>query len=298
MTKRLEKFQVRVLLTALLAGFLIVVANSAIWANRYLSDTDNFTSTAVTAITSESSTDAIAGEIVDKALADYPAIKNVVDDTATNFISGLLGSARMQKALTQVVSRVQIFLTSPQKQPVVINLEGAKSTVNQLIQLSGREGQTNFNPDNIPNQITVFDPAKYPNFYQYTVVLTWLSPLAALGAVALLAWPYLTQRNKYRQAMLIQGACVTLAGLLALLVGPLFRPMVLANVTSTNMRVVVSNLYNAFISTFNQQTMWVIALGVIAVVVSVSISAYIHYRPAKAAKAVVKAPVKASKTKR
>lgn len=292
MTKKLEKFQVRVLLTAILAGFLIVVANSAIWANRYLSDTDNFTQTAVTAITSESSTDAIASEIVDTALADYPAVKNVVDDAATNFISGLLGSARMQKALTQVVSRVQIFLTTPQKQPVVINLEGAKTTVEQLIKLSGRETQTNFNPDKIPNQVTLFDPAKYPNFYHYTVVLTWLSPLAGLGAVALLAWPYISQRNKYRQTMVIQGACVTLAGLLALLVGPLFRPMVLANVSSTNMRVVVGNLYNAFIATFNQQTMWVVALGVLAMVVSIGISAYIHYRPAKAAAASVKPKAK------
>jgi hypothetical protein len=279
MTKKLEKFQVRVLITAVIAGFLIVVANSAIWANRYLSDTDNFTQTAVTAITSDSSTDAIASEIVDKALADYPAVKNVVDDAATNFISGLLGSARMQKALTQVVSRLQIFLTTPQKQPVVINLEGAKTTVNQLIQLSGREGQTNFDPNKIPDQITVFDPAKYPNFYHYTVILTWLSPLAALGAVALLAWPYVAQRAKYRQVMLIQGACVTLAGLLALLVGPLFRPVVLANVSSINMRVLVTNLYDAFMATFNQQTYWVIGMGVLAAAVSVGISAYLHYRP-------------------
>jgi FtsH-binding integral membrane protein len=220
----------------------------------------------------------LATDIVDVALADYPVIKSIVDDTAINFVSGLLGSGRMEQAMTQVVSRLQVFLTSPQKQPVVINLEGAKTTVTQLIQLSGREGQTNFDPNKIPSQITVFDPAKYPSFYHYTVVLTWLSPLAAIGALVLLGWPYVTNRKSYRQVMIIQGVCVTVAGLLALLVGPLFRPVALSSIQSANMRVVVGNLYDAFIATFNQQTMWVIAIGALAVVVSSGLGIYQHYR--------------------
>lgn len=266
------------IITGIVAGILIVIANSAIWANRYIVDTNNFTTTAVTSITSESSTDALATEIVDTALADYPAIKSVVDDTAINFISGLLGSGRMEKALTGVVSRLQVFLTSPQKPPVVINLEGAKDTVTKLITLSGREGETKFDPNKIPDEITVFDPSKYPNVYQYTVALTWISPLAAIGAVALLAWPYVKSRKDYREIMIIQGACIALAGLFALLIGPLFKPLALGNIQSSNMRVVVGNLYDAFINTFNMQTGYVISLGIIVVIVSVGIGVADHYR--------------------
>ena len=281
MTKKLETFRRNVILTGLLAGLLVVVANSAVWANRYLSNTDNFTRTAVTSLTSESSTDALATEIVDIALADYPVIKNAVDDTAVGFISGLLGSARLEQGMTQVVSRLQVFLTSPQKPPVVINLEGAKEVVTRLIQLSGREGETRIDPNEIPNQITVFDPAKFPNFYQYTVVLTWLSPLLAIGAVALLAWPYFKDKTRYKETMIIQGACIALAGLFALLLGPLFRPLALGNITSVNLRVVVGNLYDAFIATFNTQTMLVIGLGLLAVGVSVAISVAQHYQAKK-----------------
>lgn len=284
MTKTLDKFRRNVLITAAIAGVLVIVANSAVWANRYLIDTDNFTKTAVTSLTSESSTDALATEIVDVALADYPVIKSVVDDTAINFISGLLGSGRMEQAMTGVVSRLQIFLTSPQKQPVVINLEGAKEVVNNLIKLSGREGETKFDPNKIPSQITVVDPTKYPNFYQYTVALTWLSPLAAIGALLLLAWPYLKNRTRYREIMIIQGICIATAGLFALLVGPLFRPMVLGNLQSANMRVVVGNLYDAFIATFNSQTMFVIAVGLLAVAVSVGILIFGHYKKTKTVK--------------
>lgn len=284
MTKKMEKYRLRVLITAAIAGILIMVANSAVWVNRQLSDTDNFTKTAVTSLTSESSTDALATEIVDKALADYPLIKSVVDDTAINFVSGLLGSGRMEQAMTAVVSRLQIFLTSPQKQPVVINLEGAKTTVNQLIQLSGREGQAKFDPNKIPNEITVFDPANYPNFYQYTVILTWLSPLLAIGALALLAWPYIQDRSRYREVMIIQGVCVAVAGILALLVGPLFRPVALGNIASPNMRVVIGNLYDAFIATFNNQTMIVIGVGLLVVAISVGIGVYEHFKTRPPAK--------------
>lgn len=281
MTKKLEAFRRNVIITALVAAFMVLVANSAIWVNRYFMDTDNFTQVAVTSLTSESSTDALATEVVDKALADYPAVKNVVESTAVNFISGLLDSDRMRQALTQVVSRLQIFLTSPQREAVVINLEGAKDVVNRLIQLSGREGQTSFEPNKIPSEIVVFDPANYPNFYHYGVVLMWLSPLMALGAVALLAWPYIKDRSRYREVMIIQGSAVALAGLLALLIGPLFRPVVLGNVASPNLRTVVSNLYDAFIATFNSQTMFVIVAGMLAIAIAVGITVAQHYRTKK-----------------
>lgn len=289
MTKKLEKFRVQLIVTAVVAGIMIIVANSAIWANRYLVNSDTFTKTAVTSLTSDSSTEALASEIVDTALADYPVVKNIVGDTATNFISGLLGSGRMEQALTAAISRIQIFLTSPQKDPVVIDLSGAKSTVEQLITLSGRQDQVQFDVNKIPNQITVFDPSNYPNFYQYTVVLTWLSPLMALGAIALLAWPYIAHRNRYREIMIIQGAIVAAAGVFGLLIGPLFRPLVLGNVTSANLRVVVGNLYDAFIATFNSQTMFIVWAGLLAIAVSVGIILYDHYKlRAKHAKVVAK----------
>jgi len=278
MALKLGKFRVRLLITSLVAAVLIVVANSAIWANRYFNDTDNFTRTAVTSLTSDSSTDAIASEIVDRALVDYPTVKNLVDDTAVNFISGLLGSDRMQQVMTKLVSRMQIFLTSLQREPIVVNLSGAKDTINRLIQLAGREGETRFDPDKIPDEITIIDPSKYPNFYQAGVTLMWLSPILVIGAAILLAWPYLSDRSRYREILAFQGGALVLAGLLALLLGPLFRPMVLGNIQSANLRVVVGNLYNAFIETYTSQTMFLIVLGLLTLAISASLVIARHYR--------------------
>jgi hypothetical protein len=267
-----------VLITAIIAGFFILIANTTVWINRYMFNTDNFTSTAVTSLTSESSRTAMATEITDQALKDYPKIKSIVDDTLINFISGLLDSDRTEKVLTGAVSKLQIFLTSPQREPVVIDLTTAKEVISRLIEVSGRQDEARIDPASIPDQITIFNPDNFPNFYGLSVTLSWLSPLLALSAIALLAWPYAKNRDRYKELLILQGTCVAIFGILALLLGPLVRPVVLGNIESANMRVVVGNLFDAFVSTFNSQTYFIIAFGLIAVVTSVGILAVKRYR--------------------
>lgn len=267
-----------VIITALVAGLLVVVANSAIWVNQNFFNTDRFTQIATTSLTSPSSTNAIAAEITERALADYPRVESVVGDTASSFIGGLLGSPRSQHIVEKAVNRLQLFLTSPQKAPVVVNLESAKEVMTRLIAVSGREGQTRVDPADIPDEVTIIDPSKYPNFYQYGITMTWLGLLAGLAALGLLIWPYIENRQAYKQYLLIQGLSVAAFGLLALILGPLFRPMLLGNVESANIRVVVGNLYDAFLHTFNTQTAVIVVVGVAAVVASLTIRLIQKYR--------------------
>ncbi len=276
-----RNFRRNVVITGIIAGLFIVLANSAIWVNRYLFDSNNFTNTAVSSLTSDSSRNALATEITDQALKDYPKIKSVVDDTAINFISGLLGSNRVEQILTKTVSRLQIFLTSPKREPVVINLENTKEIISRLIQVSGREEEALIDPAKIPDQITVFNPDNFPNFYNAGVTLTWLSPLLGIGAIALLAWPYVGHRKQYQELLIIQGACVAVFGILALLLGPLVRPVALGNIQSANIRIVVGNIYDAFIATFNSQTMLVIGFGLLAIITSGVIIGIQRYKSSK-----------------
>lgn len=276
--QRKDNLKRNVLITAIIAGVFILVANTALWINRYMFDSQRFTATAVTSLTSESSRTAIATEITDQALKDYPKIKSVVDDTAINFISSLLDSNRTEKVLTGATSKLQIFLTSPKREPVVINLTTAKEVISRLIEVSGREDEARINPASIPDKITIFNPDNFPNFYGLGVTLSWLSPLLGLSAIALLAWPYAKNRDRYKQILMLQGICVATFGILALFFGPLVRPVVLGNIQSANMRVVVGNLYNSFLSAFNSQTYIIIAVGLAAVVTSLGIVAVKRYR--------------------
>lgn len=262
------KLKKLVIVTALVAGFLMVIVNSAVWVNRYVFNTNNFTQVATESLTSESSRDAIAQEITDQALQNYPAVKGVVNNYAVNFISGLLDTQPAHTLLEKAITKLQIILTSPDQQEIVINLTEVKGVIQSLIEVSGKSQEVKFDPAEIPDQIVLFDPDSVPNFYQYSVLFSWVAVLAGLVALGLVAYPYVKYPRHYNGILLTQGVIVTFIGLLALLLGPLFKPPVLANITTANGRVVVGNLYDAFMSTFNQQSMLLVYAGLGAIAVS------------------------------
>lgn len=267
-TKQTVNRSLQTTILAIVAALLLVIANSALWVNRYIFDTDNFTQVATTSLTSESSRNAIASGIVDKVFQDRPLIKNIVDDPATRVISGLLGTTQFSNALNTVVSKLQIVVTSKNQESVVVNLEGIKATVTKLITVVDSNA-TGDKISQVPDQITIVDKENIPDFYKYGVVFLWLGPIALVGAVVALGYPYFKNaKSKYRHILLVQGLALTVASMLALLVGPLFKPPLLANIEQASARTVTSNLYDAFIATFTAQTQILVWVGLGAVVIA------------------------------
>jgi hypothetical protein len=264
---------------SILAGFLLLIANSAIWVNNYIFDENNFSQVATAALTEESSRIAIAETITNKAFEDRPVLKKVAGNVSVNLISGLLGSSQATNATTEVARRLNLVVTSNSPESVVIDLTGVKSIVSQLVDTSASLGrEPRINPANIPDQVTVLDTEKIPNFYKLSVAFLWTAPLAFIGALAALAYPYIKATRQVKPMLLIQGAVVTAFGLLGLLVGPLFRPPLLANAKTSEGRVVIGNIYDAFMTTFNAQTRWLIGLGATMILVGTALYLFTIYR--------------------
>lgn len=252
----------RTIITGVFAALLLLIANSAYWANRTIFDTDTFTEIAVTSVTSESSRQAIASEVVDRALGEQPIIKQIAGPTATKLVSSLLGTDQFTKVLETAVSKLQVYLTSSNQESVVLNLSGVKNTFESLISLAGKENteaQTKISA--VPDQITLINADNIPDFYKYGVALLWIGPIAGILALALLIYPYVRDRSRYYIIAATQGALLVVTGYLCLLIGPLFKPPVLANIPSANSRIVIGNLYDAFLNTFNSQSLVLVKLG-------------------------------------
>lgn len=261
------------IITAIIAAILLVIATAAFWVNNSLFDTSNFSKTATASITSDSSRQAIGQLITDKALEDKPSIKNVVQEPAVKIISSALDTDRFKNLLGKVTSKLQTLLTSPRPKPVVLNLQGAKDFLSRLLDAVDQENNIKASPAKIPDQIVLLDTNKLPNFYQAGVVVLWVGPLALIAALILLAVPYVRQRrNALKRNVVIQGAALIVAGLLALLIQPLVRPLVLSSIEDTNARTVVNNLYDAFMAQFNDKVWILIVVGIVAVVVVGAIS--------------------------
>jgi hypothetical protein len=259
------------ILLSLLAAFLLIVTNSAVWFNNYIFDSNNFTKLTTQAIQEESSRTALATEITDRLLENRPALKGVIDEPMIKLTSGLLGSNAAQTALNKTVSQFQIIITSKNPQNVSFDLSSIKQTLSQVLTVAGNlTGKNTENAqvrvEDVPDTITIINVDNLPNIYMLGVVLLWVAPIATLIAAGLLA--YLVYRARYSRhvsavVLAVEGGILFLAGLFALALGPIFKPPLLANVPSENMRVVVENIYQVFIDKFNQQASIIFVLAIL-----------------------------------
>jgi hypothetical protein len=273
MAEKKAKIQVnsyrKTIILSIVACFLLLISNTAIWMNNQVFDSQAFTNTVTTSLTSESSRTAMSQEITDRIFQDRPIVKRVAGDFSTKIISGLLATDQFRNVLTPAVERIQAYATSSNQEDVVIELAGIKDVIVRITNIAENAGrEVNVEPENIPDQITLLEANNVPDLYKIGVVFLWLAPVSFLIAILLLAYPYFKHLNDNKKTVALQGSIITLFGLLGLLVGPLFKPPVLANVSGPNGRVIIGNLYDAFISTFNSQTILLALVGVLMILIS------------------------------
>jgi energy-converting hydrogenase Eha subunit E len=263
---------------SIFASILLLVTNSAVWVNRQIFNTDNFTQVVTESISSESSRTAIAQNITDKIFEDRPIAKRIAGDFSVKIVSGLLDTNQFSSVLTATVERMQAYVTSNNQEDVTIELGAVKDVLTQLTAVSESLGKdVSINPENIPEQVTLINEEDVPNLYSTSVVMLWLAPISLVIALVLFAYPYIKHAQQNKRILLIQGAIITLISLIGFLVGPLFRPPVLAQVNYES-RTVIGNLYDAFIATFNTQTLFMTFSGVLIVLIATSWIGYPHFK--------------------
>jgi hypothetical protein len=265
---------------SLLAGVLLLITNSAVWVNRQIFNTDNFTHTVTTSITSESSRTAIAQNITDKIFTDRPIAQRIAGDFSTKIIGGLLDTDQFNNVLTVAVQRMQVYVTSDNQEDVTIELGSVKDVITQLTAVSetlGREAKVN--PDNIPDQIVLIEEEDVPDLYSASVVMLWLAPISLVASLILLAYPYFKKWQVPKKILLVQGVLITLVSLLGYLVGPMFKPPVLSQIKYES-RTVVGNLFDAFIATFNSQTVFLTLIGVLLALIGTAWIGYPRFKEA------------------
>ncbi len=114
-------------------GLLLMLLASSVWFNRYLFDTDNFTTVATAALTEDSTSKALANEVTDRLLDGRPLLKRTINDRVVGLVAALLESDLSDQVMQKSVSRLQIMLTSRDPQPVEIDLTPVKTVLVQVL---------------------------------------------------------------------------------------------------------------------------------------------------------------------
>jgi len=265
------------------AALLILVANSALWANRYIFNSENFSDTVATSLSSESSRSAVASGITDRIFEERPVLYAVAGNTTEKLISGLLATEQFVSVNKAVAGKLHVLATTDSQEAVVVDLTAAKSVIAKLSDISSsRDREPTIKTDDIPDKIVLVEENTIPNIYPVAIVLLWLSPVAFIAAATLLTLPYIRHRKEYKLTLLFQGIVISIAGIAALSIGPLFRPILISNIDKVHARTVITDLFNAFMSTFSQQTSYIVVIGMILVAVASALYGYdFHKNSAK-----------------
>ena len=183
-TSKYSLWHWKTIVPVLVGGMMLLIANSAIWVNSVLFNTETFTKTATEAVLSEASRIAVAGGGGDRALVERPIAQRVVGEPATKFIARVLDSNLAEKALTRTVSRLQTAVTTANPQNIEIDLSGIKNVAATLIGAVESTGREVPEPRReLPDKIVLFDASNVPNLYSYGQIFLWLAPLAAMSGV-------------------------------------------------------------------------------------------------------------------
>ncbi len=255
----------KIFILSIVASILLLVTNSAFWINKQIFNTTNFTSAVTTSLTSESSRVAMAERITDRIFADRAIARRVAGNLSTQIVSGILATDQFTGVLDSAVTRLHTYASSSNQENIDIDLTGIKDIIVKVTNASEALGKDiKIRADNVPDTITIIEESKIPDFYRLGVVFLWMAPVAFIFAVLLLAYPHLKYRNDTKSLLILQATIITLVGLFGLLFGPLFKPPVLSSINEPSGRIIVSNIYDSFISTFNSQTLVMVSVGIIA----------------------------------
>jgi hypothetical protein len=240
-----------------IGGLFFLLAQSAFWINNTVFDQKTFVGITNSVITSQSSRDAIASSIVDRAFADRPLAGRLLSDRATVFISSLLGTDLSLQAINGVNEKTYQYATSPNRRDIAIELNGIKQPMVGLVTVLEQQGKTvEFNPDNIPDRITLLRKDSFPDFSGYIQKMLILAPILWLVTIVCFGLYLYFGRSNINKSVYTLGFTIIGFAILGLLSGPFVPPMIAAQMQEINLRIIASDLIKAFIDPFTRQ-MWV-----------------------------------------
>lgn len=250
-----------------ISAILLFLAQSAYWVNHSVFDQQNFSKITTGAIQEQSSRDAIATAVVDKALSDRPVLQRTVGDRAVSLISGLLGSDLSSQAISALTSKTYAYATSSDRQDIRIDLTSIKSQVGDVISLAQSKGVNVSQPDyKLPDQITLLKKSSFPDFSGLIKLMLWIGPLLWIGAIVLFALYIYLGRAEYARRVYMVGLAIVIVSLVGLFAKPFVPPPVAAAIPNIDLRPIAQNLASGFLSAFAAQMWWMLGITVAALV--------------------------------
>lgn len=251
--------------------FVVLVCHTAYWLHSTIYDTGHFTTIATAAITTETSRESIATAVVDKTFADRPVARKVVGTRLSTLIAGLLGTDLAQTAVENIVEQGHLLITAAHPESITFDTTTLKQQIVALqTAVNGDRNTTRFDTSQIPDEVVILDASKLPNVYRYGIAALWMgaiSLLTLLAGTALYIYrgmEFQTRVTRLRKVL----ALLALSSVIALMVGPLTRPVFLTFAANAPSQTLLRNVFDGFIAPFNAQATSVVVVALLLLTTS------------------------------
>ena len=252
----------------ILAAVFLFVAQSAFWLNHTIFDKQTFTSIVTPVVNSTETRSAIASTVVDRAFEDRPLVNRLIGNNVTALITGLLGTDVAVQMITALIDRSYEYLTTGDREPVVLDLVAIKEPLQKITELLESRGRdVRIDPTTIPDTVILLNPSDVPDFYQFSVLLLWLGPLCWIGLLIVISLYLYLGRSLYDRRIYILGSVIIVVSLLGMLAGPLLPPPISAQINIPELRGTVNELISALLAPFIRQMSITIVLTLIVMIV-------------------------------
>jgi len=253
-----------------LGAITFFLAQSTLWVSNNFFNENAFVGTVQDVLSTEESRQAISSTIVHSALENNPVAEQLIGKQVTALVSGFLGSDLAGQVFDRVAHRSYAYLTSPDRQDIVINLESIKDPLTTLIGLVEKTGKdVKFDPANIPDSITLVESDSLPDVSRYIQLMLFASGFLWFLTIASFGVYIYLYRNKIVRSIYYVGWSIIAVSLIGLLSGPFVPPAIASLVGLIGIRGVIEDLATAFIEPFTVQLLsGVVVVALVMLVIS------------------------------
>ncbi len=245
----------------------VLVSISAFWVYSVFFNTEKFSTITTAAVTKESSRSAISKKVVEYALEDRPMVQATIGPRIESLVTNALGSDLANGIFRKLVESLQIYVTTPRSDPIIIDLRQVKPLISSAHDLLERNTDgRDIDIQKIPDSIVLLDTNRLPNFYKQSVAVLWLGLLTlVLAIIASGIWVRRGGKKNLTLRLMIISFLVVIACVIAQVSGPLVKPSFLSIARDAPSQTLLANLYDGFMGPFMNSTRLVGALALMAI---------------------------------
>jgi len=235
-----------------------LTASFALWLNRAVYDSENFSRSTVTVIQKPAVRNAVSGEIVDRIIEELPEGINipegVVAGPARSVVSSLLADPSFRPVLEKLATQLDKAITADEPTAIRLDTRDIKAEAKPLVNTINAQLNTNVQVTDLPDSFVLIKKGLIPSISSWGIVLLWLGPiLGVIGAVIVVAMLLLATAETRPMVLKVLVGSVLFIALIGLMRSP-----VVASVEGANAKVIAGNLFSTLTSSLASQT-WVLA---------------------------------------